>query len=90
MNELASWLPYCLGAIAAFAAVHFRRWRIVPSMLLSAFIVLAIWFVSFVAAGRGTEEAGFTDALLNEGSFGLLFGAIGAGAAYLLRESRGR
>ena len=89
MNELASWLPYCLGAIAAFAAVHFRRWRIVPSMLLSAFIVLTIWFVASVA-GRGTAEAGLNDALLNEGSFGLLFGAIGAGAAYLLRESHGR
>ena len=90
MREIASWLPYCLGAIAAFAAVYFGHWRIVPSMLLSTLVVLTIWFVAFVAAGGGTQEAGLNDALLNTGSFGLLFGALGAGAAHMLRVSRGR
>jgi hypothetical protein len=88
LSEVGLWLNYCLGAIVAFAVVHLLRWRITSSILLSGAVVATVWLAASLAAGAQTSDPWFDIALTINCSFGILFGALGAGAAYLLREMR--
>jgi hypothetical protein len=88
LSSLLTWLGYILAAVLAFAAVHYKGWKIVPAMLAGGAAGLVITVLALLmtkAEDRSTWET--VEVTLN-GSVCLMFAALGAGVALAIKHAR--
>lgn len=82
MSEIALWLNYGLSGIVAFLIIFFRRWRIVPAMLLGTGIGLAVYLIASLASGGALNDPWLAPALFINGCFALIAAFLGAAIAF--------
>ena len=82
MSEAALWLNYGLSGIVAFLIIYFRRWRIVPAMLVGTGISLALYLVASLATGGALDDPWLAPALFINGCFALVAAFLGAAIAF--------
>lgn len=85
MSEVAFWLNYLLAGLVAFIAVYFGRWKIVPSLLAGTALTLAIYLAVSIMSGGTFDDPWLAPALMINGSFSMIFGAVGAAIGMALR-----
>jgi hypothetical protein len=88
LSALLTWVGYLLSAVLAFAAVHYKGWRIVPAMLAAGAVGLVITIFALLltkAEDRSTWET--VEVTLN-GSVCLMFAALGAAVALAIKHAR--
>jgi threonine dehydrogenase-like Zn-dependent dehydrogenase len=88
LSDALIWLGYGVSAALAFAAVHFRRWRIVPAMLASAAAGLAIAVLGVLTTSEEDRSPWETVEITLNGSMCLMFAALGAAVALAIRHAR--
>ena len=88
MSDALTWLGYGLSAALAFAAVHYKGWRIVPAMLGGAAAGLVVAVLGIITTTREDRSPWETVEVTLNGSVCLLFAALGAAVAFAIRHSR--
>lgn len=88
MTDSLLWVAYLASAAAAFYAVRYRRWPIVPASVAGALITVIVWAILVLTASPDEKPAFLTVDLGLNGSFGIIFAAAGAALAMLLNSRR--
>ena len=90
MTDSLLWVAYLASAAAAFYAVRYRRWPIVPASVAGALITVIVWAILVLTASPDEKPAFLTVDLGLNGSFGVIFAGAGAALAMFLnmRERR--
>jgi hypothetical protein len=88
LSDALTWLGYALSAALAFAAVHYKDWRIVPATLAGAAAGLVIAVLGILATSREDRSPWETVEVSLNGSVCLLFAALGAAVAFALKRHR--
>jgi len=79
LSESLVWLVYLLSGVAAFLAVQYAGWRIVPSILAGAFVTAVGWIILYYVTPLDDRPPWFETQLALNICFGVIF--AGAGAA---------
>jgi hypothetical protein len=90
LSEIALWLIYTLSGSIAFLAIFFRRWRVVPSMLLGTAVAVAIYLAAALALGSRIDDPALGPALFTHGCFALVASFFGAALGSAVRRKAAR
>jgi hypothetical protein len=84
LNETILWLLYVVGAGAAFAAVYWLGWKIVPSTLGGTAIATLGWALLYFSTEDDKRPPFWKLDLSMNVSFAMIFAALGAALGYLI------
>jgi hypothetical protein len=90
LSETLVWLLYVLSGVAAFLAVYYTGWRIVPSMLAGALVTAVGWTLLYYVTPLDDRPAWFNVQLALNACLGLIFAGAGAAAAQFVVMKRNR
>lgn len=84
MTDALLWVAYLVSAAAAFYAVRYKRWPIVPATIAGALVTVIIWASLILITAADKRPAFLTVDLGLNGSFGIIFAGAGAALAMFL------
>ena len=86
MNQTLLWLLYLISAAVAFLTVHKLGWRMVPSMLAGTMVTVIGWGLLYLLTAEDKRPDFWRVSLSLDASFGLIFAAAGAAAAFAMKH----
>jgi hypothetical protein len=88
LSELLTWLGYGVSAALAFAAVHYKAWKIVPASLAAAAAGLVFAILGMLVTKAEDRSPWETVEVTLNASVCLMFAALGAAVALAIKHAR--